>query len=209
MKYALLLLSSICLASLAHAQSPQINPVVFTRSTVTIVSSPIPAEKEEDKKGDDKQSDEKSDADKDNKASGDDKNAKENPEKPAAPTEKVKHYFNVEVRSPSALKMEWFFSLDTLKEKEGMMITYDYPQQFMLEPNKIYKPLDVLFIDDEGTIKAIAPNIVLSNITKPLQPDSPMKAMLFLKGGTTEENGIAPGDRVVHGAFIASPVILN
>lgn len=207
MKHAFFFLALICFSSLAHAQSQQITPVVFTRSTITIVSDPIPVE-EQDKKTDEK-SEESKEADKDSDATKKDEKDKEKAEKPAASNEKVKHYFKVEVRSPSALKMEWFFSLDTLNEKDGMMITYDYPQQFLLEPNKIYKPLDVLFIDDEGTIKAIAPNIILSNITKPLQPDSPMKAMLFLKGGVTEEQGIAPGDKVIHGAFIASPVILH
>lgn len=196
--FALLLFIS----SAALAQSPQINPVVFTRSTVTIISDAIPLKKEEENK------DSKEDEKKDSKKKEDADNKKEN-EKTEAPAEKIKHYFKVEVRGPSALKMEWFFSLDSLKDTEGMMIMYDYPQQFLLEPNKIYKPVDILFIDEEGAIKAIAPNIILSNITKAMQPDSPMKAMLFLKGGTTGERGIMPGDKVIHAAFIASPVILH
>lgn len=182
----------------AFAQSPQVNPVVFTRSTVTIVSDALPVNEKDEADRTEAEKDKKEDADE-----------KKNNETSARPPEKIKHYFKVEVRGPSALKMEWFFSLDALKDKEGMMIMYDYPQQFLLEPNKIYKPLDILFIDEEGTIKAIAPNVILSNISKAMQPDSPMKAMLFLKGGTTSESGIMPGDNVIHAAFIAAPVILH
>lgn len=195
------------LASASLAQ--QVNPVVFTRSTVTIVSNAKPAqEKTDEKDKEDKKDDSKKDEEK--KADTDKAPEKEKKETDSKTSdEKIKHYFKVEVRDPTALSMEWFFSLESLNEKDGVMIVYNLPERFTLQPNKLYKPLDILFIDEEGVIKAIAPNVILSNINKALQPDSPMKAMLFLKGGTTEAQGIMPGDRVIHGAFIAVPIILH
>ncbi|MFO1242258.1 MAG: DUF192 domain-containing protein [Rickettsiales bacterium] len=163
--------------------------------------------KEEDAKS---KSDDKGEDSKENQKETTDKSEKTvSDEKTKTSDEKAKHYFNVEVRDPTALSMEWFFSLESLKEKDGVMITYDIPQRFTLQPNKLYKPLDILFIDEEGVIKAIAPNVILSNINKALQPDAPMKAMLFLKGGVTQNQGISPGDRVIHAAFIAAPIILH
>jgi hypothetical protein len=61
-------------------------------------------------------------------------------------------------------------------------------------------PLDMLFIDAEGSITQIAEN------TQPLSDAvvasrEPVRAVLELLGGVSAKLGIKPGDRVIHPLF--------
>jgi hypothetical protein len=72
---------------------------------------------------------------------------------------------------------------------------------------KVYTPIDVLFVADDGTLLQIMPNVMLGNITQTLQAHAPIKAFLFLKAGEAAARAIRPHDVVVGNMFTAAPAI--
>ena len=72
-----------------------------------------------------------------------------------------------------------------------------------------YAPVDILFIDKQGKITQIAPNILLSELEDDIYPSSPILAFLFLKGGACADLQINAGDQVQYSLFKKPPVILN
>ena len=61
-------------------------------------------------------------------------------------------------------------------------------------------PLDMLFIDAEGKVLAIAREAVPGSLRR-INPGVPVKAVLELTGGRAAEFGIEPGDTVHHDIF--------
>ena len=61
-------------------------------------------------------------------------------------------------------------------------------------------PLDMLFMDPNGKIIAIARETVPGSL-RTISPGVPVKSVLELNGGRAAELGIEPGDEVVHPIF--------
>jgi len=58
--------------------------------------------------------------------------------------------------------MQGWLSLTSPSDKNGVLIIFAAPSLSPVIRTAQYAPLDVLMIDKEGTIKQIAPNIILS-----------------------------------------------
>lgn len=124
----------------------------------------------------------------------------ENDPKPKPPHAPAR--YDVEVRGEDALRLEYIHTLNTLSEHTGVMIVFDSPTVTALPAMKVYTPVDVLFIADEGTVLQISPNLVLGEISQLVQARAPVKAFLMLKAGVAAAHGLHPRDIVAGSMFI-------
>jgi hypothetical protein len=138
------------------------------------------------------------------------KGEEETAKKEEAPTsEKRRYYFDTEIRSEESLKLQWFLSLDNMPSGRATMIVFDDPLERPLPLAKIYKPLDVLVLGDDGAILAILPEIVLATQTKLISVDMPVKAFMFIRSGEAALLHIKPKDMVQHALFTLNPTVLQ
>lgn len=118
--------------------------------------------------------------------------------------------FEVEVRDAAALRhQQGWFDLGGLSENGGMLMVFSASGLPPVARSTQYAPLDILFIDQEGKITQILPDLVLAKLEREIYPDAPVLAFLFLKGGMCKKLSIAPGDEVDYKIFRKPPVMLN
>lgn len=77
---------------------------------------------------------------------------------------------------------------------EGMLFPYDEPEMMGFWMRNTVIPLDIIFIDETGTIINIEPGVPYNE--ESVESERPGIAVLELNGGRSEELGIAPGDKV-------------
>jgi uncharacterized protein len=84
----------------------------------------------------------------------------------------------------------------TLAPHDGMAFFFPTiaPQKFWMKNTLI--PLDILFVDEAGSIVYIVIAKPLSEI--PVGPDSPVATVIELAGGRTAKSGITVGDKVTY-----------
>lgn len=116
---------------------------------------------------------------------------------------------NAEIRSDQALRLEWIASLNRLVSGEGVMIVFNPSIKLPLLEMNVYEAVDVLFVDTEGTIMQIAPELTLYGLREEIVAEKPVRAWFFLKGGDAEKFGIQPGDKVQHPIFNPKALILH
>lgn len=114
---------------------------------------------------------------------------------------------DVELRGEEALSLEYIHTLNTLDDKNGVMILLTSPAIAALPAMKVYTAVDVLFVAEDGTIVQISPAVVLGELTQTIQAKSPINALLFIKAGTAAARGLRPRDTVAGRMFSpAAPV---
>jgi uncharacterized membrane protein (UPF0127 family) len=94
------------------------------------------------------------------------------------------------------------------RAEQGLMFVSDLPDTlgmvFPMEPPRIasfwmkntYIELDMLFIGADGRVAKITQHAVPMSL-QPLSSDTPVAAVLELRGGLAEKLGLRPGDTVV------------
>jgi hypothetical protein len=89
---------------------------------------------------------------------------------------------------------------DNLFPYDGMLFVFQkpIPVQFWMKDTKI--SLDVVFIGEDGVIKAIKYKAKPGDLT-PIPAPSPVLAVLEIEGGQTKTLGISTGDTVIHTIF--------
>ncbi len=116
---------------------------------------------------------------------------------------------DVEIRSVQALQSEWFYSASQAQADKAVMIMFDPPTDVPLMNMRIYEPLDVIYIDEEGKIIQIVPEVVLADLQEPIGAEHLVRSWLFLQGGSAERLDIRPKDRVEHPLFNPRPRVLQ
>ena len=118
--------------------------------------------------------------------------------------------FDVDIREAGNFRnQQGWYSLSGLSERRGVLVMENAPGIVPLEPAQQYAPLDVLMLEDDGTITQIFPSIVLAEMAQPINSAKPVQALLYLQGGTTEREGIKPSDKVEYQAFRKKTVMLG
>lgn len=112
---------------------------------------------------------------------------------------------SVELRPEDSLRLEYIHTLNTLNDETGVMIALDAPASVPLPAMKVYMPVDVLFIADDGYIVQISPHVVLADITQNIQARVPIRALLFLRDGAATAYAIHLSDRVSGKMFTPAP----
>ncbi len=177
------------------------HPMVFSRENIAIITvreAVAPQTTNEDESTDKKE-----------------ESVKEAPEKESeAATQSsepvtTRHVFSTEIHPMSITRIGWFASREALPKDRGIMIVLENKEELSLGWSNVSTPYDVLFINHTGKIHAIVPDLVLGELTDPLEITGRIKAVLYLKAGTVKAMDIKPGDRVEHALFKPSPLILQ
>ncbi len=117
---------------------------------------------------------------------------------------------NTEIRDGMSLyNQNGWFNLSSYAENSGVMLAFSTADQYPISHMEQYAPTDILFIDKQGKITQIAPNILLSELEQDIVPAAPVLAFLFMKGGACKELSINAGDEIEYELFKKPPAIIN
>jgi len=115
-------------------------------------------------------------------------------------TERGEKQIMVEITESNDEKMRGLMFRTNLPDDQGMLFFYDQPQDITMWMRNTYIPLDMVFINPDGTIHRIEVR------TEPLSEriissQGNVVACLELAGGASVRLGLKPGDVVRHKLF--------
>lgn len=117
--------------------------------------------------------------------------------------------FSIEIRPEDAMKLEYIHTLNSLTDDSGVMIAFTMPTMSSLPFMRVYTPVDVLFVDNQGVILQMLPQVILAELYQDIMAKDPVKAFVFLKAGTIQSRGIKPKDRIDNPIFTPPPAIIE
>jgi uncharacterized membrane protein (UPF0127 family) len=110
------------------------------------------------------------------------------------------HVFHVEVaRTPDQQTVGLMFR-QSVPPDGGMLFDWGEPRESQMWMRNTLIPLDMVFINADGTIRSIAEDTVPESLAI-IDSRGPVKATLELAGGTTARLGITVGDKVLAPQF--------
>jgi uncharacterized membrane protein (UPF0127 family) len=111
-----------------------------------------------------------------------------------------KHAFQVEVMRNDADRAKGLMDRRFLPADRGMLFDFGDDEAVAMWMKNTYIPLDMIFIDRNGTVRNIAVNTEpLSERT--LTSEGPVRAVLEVNAGTAARIGLKPGDKVHNSIF--------
>jgi hypothetical protein len=87
-----------------------------------------------------------------------------------------------------------------MPEREGMLFLFPSPRFVSFWMKNTPLPLDIIFLDGDGTVIQIVPNTTPLSLD-PIPSDAAAGAVLELNAGAAHRLGISTGDRLRHAAF--------
>jgi uncharacterized membrane protein (UPF0127 family) len=110
------------------------------------------------------------------------------------------HAFQVEMATTPSEQETGLMFRRAVPADAGMLFVFPtvQPEPFWMKNTLV--PLDMVFINPDGTIRAIAENTVPYSLA-PVDSGGPVLAVLELQGGITAKDGISVGDRVTAAQF--------
>jgi hypothetical protein len=129
------------------------------------------------------------------------------PQNPAGPTDPLTivasgktHAFKVEMAdTPKESEMGLMYRASMPKD-HGMIFDFRPAREVTMWMKNCLFPQDMLFLDTDGTVLAIAEN-ARPGSTRLITPGFPIASVLELNGGMAKELGLKPGDKVKHKLF--------
>ncbi len=110
------------------------------------------------------------------------------------------HVFNVEMAiSPQQQEIGLMFRRD-IPADSGMLFDWGSPRQSDMWMRNTVSPLDMLFINADGTIRHIAEHTVPQSLAT-IASGGPVRATLEVPAGTAERLNIRVGDKVLQRIF--------
>ncbi len=127
---------------------------------------------------------------------------------PPLPTEKlvivthdgVHHDFNVEMAKTSEQQTVGLMFRPSVAPDGGMLFDWGHPEPSQMWMKNTIAPLDMVFINADGTIRHIAENTVPQSLAV-IDSHGSVRATLELAAGTTARLDIRVGDRVLAPIF--------
>lgn len=110
------------------------------------------------------------------------------------------HSFTVELADDPEEITTGLMNREAMADNAGMIFDFGQPRQANMWMKNTLIPLDMLFLDTDGAILAIARNAVPGSLRR-INPGVPVKGVLELNGGVAETLGVEPGDVVQHAMF--------
>ncbi len=103
---------------------------------------------------------------------------------------------SLEVAATPVEREQGLMNRKHLTHHDGMAFFFPVtaPQKFWMKNTLM--PLDMLFVDEAGSIVYIVTDKPLSE--EPVGPDSPVATVIELAGGRAKKSGIAVGDKVTY-----------
>jgi uncharacterized membrane protein (UPF0127 family) len=113
--------------------------------------------------------------------------------------------FTIEIADSADERSRGLMFRETMADDHGMLFIFEQEKPVAFWMKNTPMPLDLVFIDQKGEIRAVLPGEPFSEAV--ITPGAPVRFVLELKAGTAARNGIAAGDHVRHPAIdaIAKP----
>ncbi len=105
------------------------------------------------------------------------------------------HVFNVEMALTAEQQAVGEMFRPSVPEDGGMLFDWGSPRTSIMWMKNTLVPLDMVFINADGTIRSIAENTVPYSLAA-IDSRGPVRATLELRGGTTARLNIRVGDTV-------------
>jgi uncharacterized membrane protein (UPF0127 family) len=110
------------------------------------------------------------------------------------------HEFNVEMALTSEQQTVGLMNRPTVPADGGMLFDWGAPRESSMWMRNTISSLDMVFINADGTIRAIAERTVPQSLAT-INSRGPVRATLELAAGTTERLNIRVGDTVKQRIF--------
>lgn len=110
------------------------------------------------------------------------------------------HAFTVELANDPEEITTGLMERAELAPDAGMLFDFGVPREANMWMKNTLISLDMLFLDSDGKVLAIARETVPGSLRR-INPGVPVKGVLELAGGRADELGIEPGDVVRHEIF--------
>lgn len=112
----------------------------------------------------------------------------------------TRHTFDVEVATTPREQETGEMFRKSIPPDGGMLFVWPAPHDQPMWMKNTLVPLDMVFIEADGTIRAIAENTVPHSLAT-ISSHGPVLAVLELAGGTTARLNIVVGDKVLGKPF--------
>jgi uncharacterized membrane protein (UPF0127 family) len=131
---------------------------------------------------------------------------------PKLPTEKLvivghggpEHVFEVEMAITEQQQETGDMFRTSIPEGTGMLFDWGYPRPSQMWMKNTLVPLDMIFINGDGTIRSIAENTTPRSLAV-IDSQGPVRATLEVVGGATAKLDIRVGDTVKQRIFGNAP----
>ena len=114
------------------------------------------------------------------------------------------HVFNVEMAVKPEQQTTGEMFRTSVPDDGGMLFDWGFPRESQMWMRNTLVPLDMVFINADGTIRAIAENTTPRSLAV-IDSRGPVRATLELAAGTTEKLDIRVGDTVKQALFGNAP----
>lgn len=116
----------------------------------------------------------------------------------------VHHELSVEMATTSDQQTVGLMSRPSVPAEGGMLFDWGIPRNSQMWMRNTIAPLDMVFINADGTIRSIAENTVPQSLAV-IDSRGPVRATLELAAGTTARLNIRVGDKVQQRIFGNAP----
>ena len=115
-------------------------------------------------------------------------------------TETGAHRYNVEIAADQASREHGLMERRKMAPDHGMLFEFQRREPVAFWMKNTYLPLDMLFIDSDGTVRSIKENA--TPMSEALIPSgAPVTGVLELNAGQAERIHAKPGDKVIFPSF--------
>jgi len=111
--------------------------------------------------------------------------------------------FAVELADDEAERAKGLMNRASMPQSAGMLFVYPDPRTVGFWMKNTLIPLDMIFLDAEGTVARVHSNAVPGDLT-PIMGGDGIKAVLEINGGLAKRMGIGPGSQLRHPSFAAA-----
>ncbi len=118
-------------------------------------------------------------------------------------TAKGNRSFTIEVADDPAERERGLMYREEMDDMHGMLFVFEDQREVGFWMKNTPMPLDIIFIAQDGSIKAIKQGEPFSEAI--VSPGQPVRFVLELKAGTAAGNDVASGDKVEHRAINLAP----
>jgi len=116
----------------------------------------------------------------------------------------VQHVFSVEMALKPAQQITGLMFRTSVASDGGMLFDWGAPRDSQMWMKNTLSPLDMVFINQDGTIRSIVENTVPESLAV-IDSRGPVRATLELAAGTAERLGLRVGDKVTQRIFGNAP----
>ncbi len=120
-----------------------------------------------------------------------------------AETAKGDRSFTIEVADDGREREAGLMYREDMADDHGMLFVFDRPQMVGFWMKNTPMPLDLLFVGQDGRVRAIKRGEPFSEAG--ISPAEPVRFVLELKAGTAQREGITNGNRLRHPAIDQAP----